>query len=129
MEDVFEKLSEIGKHIEQTQKALDTSKYYKFQMPSAIVENEKFDKTKTLPYILEKQTKQINESNEKMHSEIIVPLQEQNKSLNEICETLKDEIVETKNENKKLKIINVIMVVISIVSMLVAIAAWLFPMN
>ena len=88
------------------------------------------DEESTFAYQMQKQTDQILEKS----NEQIQVLNDQNKQLIENYKRLEDlynlkekELQESKEEAKKAKRYNLVMMVITIVSMLIAAASWLLP--
>lgn len=88
------------------------------------------DPESTFPYQIRQQTEQIieksneqikllNEQNEKLVSSL--------KKLEDLCELKEKELEEARKDAKKSKGYNAVMMIITIISMLVAIAAWLVP--
>lgn len=90
----------------------------------------KIDEESTFAYQMQQQTNQIIEkSNEqiKLLSEQNERLESNYKKLEELYSLKDKELQEANSEKKKSKNNNRIMMTITIISMLVAIAAWLFP--
>lgn len=126
------RISKLSKH----------SKFFSEQIPIEIpnysfVYDDKYnlpplniDEEKTFAYQMQQQTNQIIEkSNEQIHL-----LKEHNeklvgnyKKLEDLYNLKEKELEEAKQEAKKSKRYNMIMMIISVVSMMIAAAAWLLP--
>lgn len=88
------------------------------------------DEENTFAYQMQKQTDQILEkSNEqiKLLSEHNQQLAANYNRLEDLYKLKEKELIESKQEAKKAKRYNIIMLIIAIVSMLVAVASWLLP--
>ena len=107
---------------------LDTYSFAKNIVPQ--IHEIKIDEKNTLPYQLQQQTNQIIEKS----NEQIALLVKQNEQLSNNYQKLEDlyrikeqELAEAKTEAKKAKRYNTVMLILTIISMLTAIAAWLLP--
>lgn len=118
----------VGKFTDMPALNLDTYSFAKDYVSSIpIVE---IDEENTFAYQMQQQTNQIIEKS----NEQIALLSKQNEQLNNNYQKLEDlykikeqELAEAKEEAKKAKRYNAVTLIIAIVSMLVAIAAWLLP--
>lgn len=89
------------------------------------------DEESTFAYQMQQQTNQILEkSNEqiKLLNEHNERLESNYNKLEELYKLKEDELQESKKETKKSKRLNMAMLIIAILSMLVAIAAWVTPL-
>ena len=88
------------------------------------------DEESTFPYQMQKQTNQIIEkSNEQIRllNEHNEQLMNNYKKLEELYTLKAKELEETKRDAKKAKQYNTVMMIIAVISMFVAVAAWLLP--
>lgn len=88
------------------------------------------DEESTFPYQMQKQTNQIIEkSNEQIRllNEHNEQLMNNYKKLEELYNLKAKELEEAKKEAKKAKQYNTVMMIIAVISMFVAVAAWLLP--
>lgn len=94
------------------------------KIPAHIYEPVKIDPKSTVQYQIKEQTKLLTEQSLKQ----IETLNEQNKRLALLIEQRDKEIEENKEELKKSTRLNIAMFIVTIISMLVAVAAWLTPL-
>lgn len=88
------------------------------------------DEESTFAYQMQQQTNQIIEKNNeqiKLLAEQNVRLENNYNKLEELYNLKDKELQEAKQGEKRAKVYNIIMMVITIISMLVAVAAWLRP--
>lgn len=129
-ENPFENLSKIAEMGAKLQKSLQDYRppepmYAKINIPTVEIDEES-----TFAYQMQQQTNQIIEkSNEQI--ELLTKQNEQlesnYKKLEELYNLKDIELKEAKEEARKSRRYNIAMMAITIVSMLVAIAAWLLP--
>ena len=118
--EMLSKLADSSKNILNTE--LPTIDYpsIAYNIPSTTVE---IDEENTFAYQMQKQTDQIlAKSNEQIEQ-----LKSNYQKLEDLYKIKEQEVLEARKEAKKAKKYNVVMLIIAIVSMLVAIAAWLLP--
>ena len=118
----------VGKFTDMPALNLDTYSFAKNIVPS--IPTVEIDEESTFAYQMKQQTKQIIEKS----NEQIVLLAKQNEQLSNNYQKLEDlykikeqELAEAKEEAKKAKRYNILMMIITIVATVVAIASWLLP--
>lgn len=127
--DTLAKLGDIaGKFSNMPPLALDTNSFVPKIVPQ--IPEVKIDEKSTFAYQMQQQTNQIIEKS----NEQIVLLKKQNEQLLNNYQKLEDlykvkeqELADSKAKTKKSQGINVIMLIVTILSMLIAAASWLFP--
>ena len=127
--DTLAKLGDLaGKFTNMPPIELDTYSFAKNIVPQIPV--VEIDEESTFAYQMQQQTNQIIEKS----NEQIALLVKQNEQLSNNYQKLEDlyrikeqELAEAKTEAKKAKRYNTVMLILTIISMLTAIAAWLLP--
>lgn len=125
--DVFSKIGTLSEKISNARiPSFDYSPIINEPMVSRVLVDEK----STFAYQMQKQTDQIIEKSNEQNKLLI----EQNKQLSdtcsklgELCEAKDQEAKEAREEAKRSRRYNFAMLIISIISMLVAVAAWILP--
>ena len=129
LNDTLAKLGDIASEFANTPPLeIDTYSFAKNIVPKIPV--VEIDKESTFAYQMQQQTNQIIEKSNKQ----IALLVKQNEQLSNNYKKLEDlysikeqELEEAKTEAKKAKRYNTVMLILTIISMLTAIAAWLLP--
>ena len=127
--DILANLGDLGEKFKPTLPIeVDTSAFVRNFVPQ--FPTVKIDEESTFAYKMQQQTNQIIEKS----NEQIALLSKQNEQLSNNYQKLEDlykikeqELAEAKEEAKKAKRYNTVMLIFTVVSMLVAIAAWLRP--
>lgn len=129
LNDTLSKLSNLSKIIPDIDLLHTPEESYIYNYVPKVPQVE-ISEESTFAYQMQQQTNQILEkSNEqiKLLSEQNERLESNYKKLEELYNLKDNELTEAKSEAKKAKGYNAVMMIITIISMLVAIAAWLLP--
>ena len=129
MNDALSKLADIAKNF-STQPLIKVPDYSFVNNIVPQIPTVEIDEESTFAYQMQQQTNQIIEkSNEQIrllneHNEQLIS---NYKKLEDLYKLKEKELEEAKQEAKKSKRYNTIMMIISVVSMMIAAAAWLLP--
>lgn len=129
MNDALSKLADIAKDF-STQPLIKVPDYSFVNNIVPQIPTVEIDEESTFAYQMQQQTNQIIEkSNEQIkllneHNEQLIS---NYKKLEDLYKLKEKELEEAKQEAKKSKCYNTIMMIISVVSMMIAAAAWLLP--
>lgn len=85
------------------------------------------DEKDTLTYKIEQQTNKIIESYEQEIEMLKKQLSDNNDRLNNLYKLKEKELEEAKNNEKNTIIFNTVTIIIAIISLIIAICAWIFP--
>lgn len=127
--DVLSKLADIARDF-STQPLINVPDYSFMNNIVPQIATVEIDEESTFAYQMQQQTNQIIEkSNEqiKLLNEHNDQLVSNYKKLEDLYKLKEKELEEAKQEAKKSKRYNTIMMIISVVSMMIAVAAWLLP--
>lgn len=127
--DVLSKLADIARDF-STQPLINVPDYSFVNNIDSQIQTVEIDEESTFAYQMQQQTNQIIEkSNEqiKLLNEHNDQLISNYKKLEDLYKLKEKELEEAKQEAKKSKCYNTIMMIISVVSMMIAAAAWLLP--
>lgn len=129
MNDALSKLADIARDF-STQPLISVPDYSFVNNIDSLIQTVEIDEESTFAYQMQQQTNQIIEkSNEqiKLLNEHNDQLISNYKKLEDLYKLKEKELEEAKQEAKKSKRYNTIMMIISVVSMMIAAAAWLLP--